>query len=60
VTDSASQRRQWLVIVAASIAVSIQAYRVAIGEGGSLAVIASIAWLIVILISGWQLRQSPD
>ena len=51
---------QLFIIIAACIAGSIQAYRVIIGEGGSLGMIATVAWLLVILISGWQLRRSPS
>ncbi len=57
-SDSISQRRWWFIVIAACIAGSIQVYRVLIGEGGTLGVISSVAWLLVILISGWELYQS--
>lgn len=56
--DGLSQRQWWLIVVAACIAGSIQTSRVVIGEGGTLGVVASGAWLLVILISGWGLYQS--
>jgi hypothetical protein len=56
--DGLPQRRCWLIVVTVCLAGSLQAYRVVIGEGGTLEVIASGAWLFVILISGWELYQS--
>lgn len=54
------ETRQWLIIIAACIAGSIQVYQVIIGEAGSLGIIGAVAWLVVILISSWQLRRSPN
>jgi hypothetical protein len=54
------ETRQWLIMIAACIAGSIQVYRVIIGEAGSLGMIGAVAWLVIILISGWQLRRSPS
>jgi hypothetical protein len=51
---------QWLVIIVAVIAGSTQAYGVITGNEGSLAILAVICWVLVILISGWQLRRSPS
>jgi hypothetical protein len=51
---------QWLIIIAAVAAGSIQAYRVSTGDGGSLATLAIVGWVVVILISGWQLYRDPS
>jgi hypothetical protein len=58
-TEGLSRRRQWLVVGAATVAGSIQAYRVAIGDGGTLGLVAALGWLVVLLVSGWQLHRTP-
>jgi hypothetical protein len=51
---------QWLIIIAAVTAGATQAYRVSTGNGGSLATLAIIGWVVVILVSGWQLYRDPS
>jgi hypothetical protein len=48
-----------LVIIAAFITGAVQVYRVIIDAGGSPRIIGAVGWLVVILISVWQLRRSP-
>jgi hypothetical protein len=57
--ERTSRRRQWLVVGAATVAGAIQTYRVAVGDGGTLGVVAVLGWLVVILVSGWQLHRTP-
>lgn len=54
------ETRQWLTIVAMCIAGSRPAYLLITGEGGTLATLATIGSVVVILLSGWQLRRDPN
>lgn len=59
-TKMDNDSKQWLIIIVAVIAGSTQAYGVITGNEGSLAILAVIGWVLVIIISGWQLRRSPN
>jgi hypothetical protein len=51
---------QWLIIIAAATAGSAQAYRVSTGDGGVPAALAIVGWVVVMFLSGWQLRRNPS
>ncbi|WP_157745990.1 hypothetical protein [Halorubrum trapanicum] len=54
------ETRQWLTIVAACLAGSRPAYLVITGDGGTLAALVIICSVVVILLSGWQLRRDSS
>jgi hypothetical protein len=51
------ETRQWLIIVAMCAAGLRPAYLVITGDGGVLATLVIICSVVVILLSGWQLRR---
>ena len=54
------ETRQWLTIVAMCLAGSRPAYLVSTGEGGTLAALVIVCSVVVILLSGWQLRRDSS
>jgi hypothetical protein len=55
-----SRRKQLLIAGVACIAGGIQAFRVVRGEGGFLAVVSVFSFLVVLLLTGWQLYTGSD
>ncbi len=53
-TGTVSQRKLALIAIATFVAGSAQAARIVIGEGGDLALVAAVCFMLVFLISAWQ------
>lgn len=59
-TDGTSRRKQVCIAGAAGIAGSIQTLRIARGEGGAMAIISALSFLVVLVLIGWQLYRESS